>query len=118
VLSIEPIYLLVENDTHRGHPHLGQAGHQRLDDRGRHRRRPAVAVGLKEREDQPRHPERLGGLVGDTSINRIVCTFAENRCNVINSLAGTVATNFVLAKSGARYLYPLITIGLFDLTSP
>jgi hypothetical protein len=29
-----------------------------------------------------------------------------------------VATNFVLAKSGALYLHPLITNGLLDLTSP
>jgi integrase len=29
---------------HRRHPHLGQAGYQRLDDRGRNRGRPAVAV--------------------------------------------------------------------------
>jgi integrase len=45
-------------------PDLGQARHQRLDDRGRHRRWPAAAFGLEEREDQPRHVERLGGLVG------------------------------------------------------
>ncbi len=49
---------------HRRHPDLGQAGHQRLDDRGRHRRRPAAAFGLEEREGQSRHAERLGGLVG------------------------------------------------------
>src|ERR1700759_1141876 len=35
---------------HRRHPHLGQAGHQRLDDRGRHRRRPAAAFGFQIRE--------------------------------------------------------------------
>jgi hypothetical protein len=33
--------------------------------------------------------------------------------------AGTVATNFILAKRGALATYhPLITNGLFDLTSP
>jgi hypothetical protein len=37
---------------------------------------------------------------------------------VINNLVRTVATNFVLAKSGAPYLYSLITNGLFDLISP
>ncbi len=35
------------------HPDLGEAWHQRLDDRGRHRRWPAAAFGLEEREDQP-----------------------------------------------------------------
>jgi DNA-binding transcriptional LysR family regulator len=49
---------------HRRHPDLGQAGYQRLDDRGRNRERPAVAVDLEVREDQWRQPERLGGLVG------------------------------------------------------
>jgi integrase len=33
----------------RRHPDLGQAGHQRLDDRRRHRRRPAATLGLEER---------------------------------------------------------------------
>jgi len=49
---------------HRRHPDLGEAGHRRLADRGRHRRWPAAAVDLEEREDQSRHPERLGSLVG------------------------------------------------------
>jgi hypothetical protein len=30
--------------------------------------------------------------------------FAENRCNVLNSLAGTVATKLVLAKKTAHLL--------------
>jgi integrase len=34
-----------------------------MDDRGRHRRWPAAAFGFQKREDQSRHPERLGGLV-------------------------------------------------------
>ena len=37
--------------------------YRRLDDRGRHRRRSAAALGLEEREGQSRHVERLGGLV-------------------------------------------------------
>jgi integrase len=49
---------------HRRHPHLSQARHQRLDDCGWDRRRPAAALGLEVREDQSRHLERLGGLVG------------------------------------------------------
>jgi integrase len=49
---------------HRRDPHLGQAGHQRLEDRGRDRQRPAAALGLEEREGQSRHAERLGRLVG------------------------------------------------------
>src|SRR3979490_321083 len=39
-------------------------GHRCLDDRGRHRRRPAAALGLEERESESRHAERLGGVVG------------------------------------------------------
>jgi hypothetical protein len=46
--------------------------------------------------------------VGDISVNGIVCTFGENRCNVLNSLAGTVATNIILAKSGALAPYVLL----------
>jgi hypothetical protein len=34
----------------RCHPDLGQAGHQRLDDRAKRRRWPAVAFGFEERE--------------------------------------------------------------------
>ena len=46
------------------HSDLGEAGHQRLDDCGRHRRWAAAALGLEEWQDQSRHVERLGGLVG------------------------------------------------------
>lgn len=49
---------------YRRHPHLGQAGNQRLDDRGRHRGGPAAAVGVEERKGERRDLERLGGLVG------------------------------------------------------
>jgi integrase len=41
----------------RRHPHLGQAGNQRLDDCGWDRRRPAAAIDLEERQDQSRHAE-------------------------------------------------------------
>jgi hypothetical protein len=46
------------------HPHLDQARHQCLDDCGRHRRRPAAALGFQKQEGESRHVERLGGLVG------------------------------------------------------
>ncbi len=36
------------------HPHLGEARHQRLDDRGRYRRWQAAALGLEEREGHVR----------------------------------------------------------------
>jgi integrase len=42
---------------HRRRPDLGQARHQRLDDRGRHRRWPAAAFGLEERGGQSQHTE-------------------------------------------------------------
>jgi hypothetical protein len=57
--------------------------------------------------------------VGDTSRNGILCTFAENRCNVINSLPGTAANEFWPGqKQRTLYLYLLITNGLDELTSP
>jgi integrase len=42
---------------YRRHPDLGQAGNQRLDDGGRHRRRPDAAVGGQERQGKSRYPE-------------------------------------------------------------
>jgi hypothetical protein len=42
--------------------------------------------------------------VGDISRSGIVCTFAGNRCDDLNSLAGTVATNLVLAKAAHSLL--------------
>jgi integrase len=39
-------------------------GIQRLDDRGRDRRWPVASFGFEVRKDQPRQPERLGGVVG------------------------------------------------------
>jgi len=47
----------------RGDPDLGQECDRRLDDGGRYRQGKAVALGLEERQAQPRQPERLGGLV-------------------------------------------------------
>jgi integrase len=47
---------------HRGHPHLGQAGYQRLDDRCRHGRRTAAACGFQKREGHLGRQERSAML--------------------------------------------------------